>query len=576
MGRGWCVGTPLSAPAAAADKGAVTTARRPFLRPLPRAVTRPLSMAVLVAWGLCMALLVQRSYLQASAANLATDLARYGTAAQWRGVYYRGEKVGFTVSQVVPVDDGFELQEDGRLQMSLLGATTPAVLKTTARVDREFALRSFDFSLDPGTGPMTIRGRLDGVRLTLTIGSGSSARTETRELREPPALMANLPRRLASEGLTPGARHTVVVFDPATMTNAPVAVLVSGRDVVMTGGRPMPAFKVQFAYSGLSTTAWITDTGEVVREESPLGLMSVRETQQQATQLAVSSRVQSDMLAAAAVVPVMRTRIDEPRDVIHLSLRLDGVDLSPLALDGVGQRLAGNVLEVTDPREARPGPRDPEAASFLAAEPLIESDDPEIVGAARRLTAGATGARDKAERLVREVNGLLDKKPTLSLPSAREVLRTKVGDCNEHTALYVALARAAGLPARIAVGLALVRGAFYYHAWPEVYIDEDGRGYWLPVDPTFNQFPADVTHVRLLRGGLDRQAAVLPLIGRLEITVLDVTFSPDAGPREVVGREPVAAGGPPAAAVVLPDAAVPAAAPRRGGCWWFTRCGGRP
>ncbi len=86
--------------------------------------------SVLVAWVACMGLLVQRAYLQASAANLATDLARYGTAAQWRGVYYRGEKVGFTVSQVVPADDGFELQEDGRLQMSLLGATTPAVIKT--------------------------------------------------------------------------------------------------------------------------------------------------------------------------------------------------------------------------------------------------------------------------------------------------------------------------------------------------------------------------------------------------------------------------------------------------------------
>jgi hypothetical protein len=44
-----------------------------------------------------MALLVNRSYLQASTGNLATDLARYGAAAAWRGVYYRGEKIGFTV-----------------------------------------------------------------------------------------------------------------------------------------------------------------------------------------------------------------------------------------------------------------------------------------------------------------------------------------------------------------------------------------------------------------------------------------------------------------------------------------------
>ena len=75
-----------------------------------------------VAWVATMGVMINRSYLQASSRNLATDLARYGSTAQWRGVYYRGEKIGFTVSQVQPTDDGFELQEDGRLQLSLLGA----------------------------------------------------------------------------------------------------------------------------------------------------------------------------------------------------------------------------------------------------------------------------------------------------------------------------------------------------------------------------------------------------------------------------------------------------------------------
>jgi transglutaminase-like putative cysteine protease len=123
------------------------------------------------------------------------------------------------------------------------------------------------------------------------------------------------------------------------------------------------------------------------------------------------------------------------------------------------------------------------------------------------------------------------------------VLRTKVGDCNEHTALYVAMARAAGIPARINVGLVFVRGvqgAFYYHAWPEVYLDEgNGRGMWLPVDPTLNQFPADGTHLRLVRGGLDKQAAILPLMGSLRITVVDLDLDPQSTPL-LVGPEAVA------------------------------------
>src|SRR3954468_23004808 len=142
-----------------------------FFKPLPRSVTRPVSVVFVIAWIVSMAVLVKRSYVDASAANLATDLARYGSSSEWRGVYYRGDKIGFTVSQAVPTEDGFELQEDGRLQMSLLGASTAAALHTAARVDSSFALRSFDFSLNPGTGAVVVRGRVEPI-----AGAGTRAR----------------------------------------------------------------------------------------------------------------------------------------------------------------------------------------------------------------------------------------------------------------------------------------------------------------------------------------------------------------------------------------------------------------
>ena len=486
-----------------------------------------------------MAVMVNRTYLQASPVNLATDLARYGTTAQWRGVYYRGEKIGFTVSQVERTDDGFELREDGRLQFSLLGATTAAVLRTSATVDRTFALKTFEFSLDPGTGPMTVRGRLDGLRLALNIVSASGTRSETRELAEPPALMLSLGRRLASEGLVAGTRREWMVFDPATMKNAAVQLAIGNREVVDAGGRPTPAFRVDMTFASLTTTAWITDTGETIREESPMGLISVRETQAQATVLVVSKGMQEDMLSASAVVPVIpaRMRITEPRDVTRLRMRVQNADLSSPDLQGAGQSVTGDVIELVDARGLTATAADTDLQRYLAPEPFIESDAPEIRAAAERMVRGVTGVRARAERLMREVNQLVEKKPTVSLPSALEVLRTKVGDCNEHTVLSVALARAQGIPARINVGLVYVRGAFYYHAWPEVYLDEgNGRGLWLPVDPTFNQFPADATHVRLARGGLDKQTAILPLIGRVKMTVLQVDVVPGSTPI-LVGRK---------------------------------------
>jgi transglutaminase-like putative cysteine protease len=326
------------------------------------------------------------------------------------------------------------------------------------------------------------------------------------------------------------------MFDPATLRNAPVSVAVGRRELVRISDRPLPAFRVELSFGGLQTTSWVTDTGEVVREESPMGLLTVAETQERAMAKAVSRSIQVDLLEAAAVVPQSKQRIEQPRDVERLRLRLEGADLSSADLQGAGQRVDGDVIEIVDARTLQPEPGALDLSAFLQAEPFIESDAPEIRAEALRATAGGDSPREIAERLTRHVNALLEKKPTVSLPSALDVLRTRVGDCNEHTALFVALARAAGLPARIDVGLVSVRSAFYYHAWPEVYIAEGKeRGFWLPVDPTLNQFPADATHVRLARGGLDKQAAILPLIGRVKMTILDLQLVAGATP-VMVGR----------------------------------------
>ena len=111
-------------------------------------LSRPFSALILVAWFGQMGVLVDRAYLRSTAGALAAELGRYEAGAQWKGIYYRGEKIGFSVGRTVVTNDGYDLEEDGRLQMVLLGATSAARIKTSAHVDRAFALRSFYFSLD--------------------------------------------------------------------------------------------------------------------------------------------------------------------------------------------------------------------------------------------------------------------------------------------------------------------------------------------------------------------------------------------------------------------------------------------
>jgi Transglutaminase-like superfamily len=519
-----------------------------LLHPIPRAMSRPFSLLIVVAWLLQMGLLVRRAYETPVA--LAADLARYGSAAQWKGIYYRGEKVGFSVGQTLPREDGYQVIEDGQLQLNLLGATSAVRLHSEALLNARFEVRSFSVSIDPGTGPTEISGVLDGRRLSLVIKTSTGERREVRELGEAPSLPFSFSRRLAAMGLAPGQVHRISVFEPMTLRNSQMEIRVEAREVVESAGRPVPAFRVETRFAGITSTSWITDTGEVVREESPMGLIVVRETAQRARALGIPGRIQNDLLEAAAIVPAGAKRIDDSLAVERLRVRLQGIESFPTEdLQGAGQTESDGVFEIRDARTLVPGPLDGSASLFLLPEPFIESDAPEIRAESAKAVGNTLDPRLRAERLVRYVHALIEKKPTMSLPSALEVLRTRVGDCNEHTALYVAMARAAGLPARIATGLVHLHGAFYYHAWAEVYIATKTTGLWLPVDPTLNQFPADATHLRLARGGLDRQAAILGLVGKARMTMLDLDLRPGSTP-VLVGR--AATGAEPSFAIALP------------------------
>ena len=75
---------------------------------------------------------------------------------------------------------------------------------------------------------------------------------------------------------------------------------------------------------------------------------------------------------------------------------------------------------------------------------------------------------------------------------ALSVIRGSPTSCEGFVALFVALCRAAGLPARGTGGLAYAQEGFAAHAWAEVYV-----GRWIAVDPTWCQPIASVARIKL-------------------------------------------------------------------------------
>lgn len=444
--------------------------------------------------------------------DLAPDSARDAELTQ-RGVFYRGGRIGYIRERFTSLANGFRAEQKGELTLNLLGRERRVRMEGSAETGRKGELRGFTFRLSTSSrrSPFetTVVGEVRGEELRLRIRSGNSPeRTETRTIVEPIVLPLSLYYSLAARGLAPGERYRLRLFDPMTVSEGDATIVVREREIVRWGGREEEAYRLQTTFAGLTTTAWVNERGEVLQEETPLGWTLLKEAPGSSLQAQAGSEA-PDVLAMSAVPAIGFTgeASNLSTATLHLKLFPDTFE----AMQGGRQQIAGTRVTIT--RETPPynGSEtlpDEERARLLAPDTFIQVGAPEIRENSSRVATGETDV-EKAQAINNWVYENLTKTPTLSLPSATEILAQRVGDCNEHTVLFTALARAASIPTRIATGLTYTSGQFYYHAWPEVFV-----GRWLAVDPTLGQFPADPLHLRLLVGGIESQYEVLTLLGR--------------------------------------------------------------
>lgn len=153
----------------------------------------------------------------------------------------------------------------------------------------------------------------------------------------------------------------------------------------------------------------------------------------------------------------------------------------------------------------------PELAPFLQPSLYIQSDDPRIRELALELRGQERDAWQVALRLQRWVYDRMTPGETaVRFKSTAEILAEMEGTCSEYTVLFISLCRAAGLPARACAGLvASPSGMLIPHLWAEVYV-----GYWMSVDPAWDEIEVDAAHLQLSAGELAPQT-----LGRLNSPV---------------------------------------------------------
>jgi hypothetical protein len=416
---------------------------------------------------------------------------------------------------------GFRFTEHIVMRINTMGVVQPLTVRTEAELHPDRTLSSFQFDLGSSLFRFTARGKIVGKSLTVHIGSAGSETTTVVALAEAPYLGGSILESLDAGGLKPGEGRTFPVFDPASLGLKPVRITLIGEETITIAGKRRQARQLSVDFMGMKQVAWIGEDGSVLREQGILGITLEKVTREQA--LAGPEGAVGVDLTELASIQSPRT-IENPEALKAMKVRLKGLPEGSLFLDGGRQAYRSGVLTIRREPFIEQGIHADTAKSdlstYLQSTPFIQSEHPKLKRKLTEIIAPGDADETKARKIVAWIHKNLEKRPVLSVPNALETLENGVGDCNEHAVLLAALTRAAGIPSEVEAGLVYLRGRFYYHAWNILFL-KDKAG-WVTADSVFGQIPADVTHIRFVRGGAEKQVDLAGLIGKVTLEILEM------------------------------------------------------
>lgn len=463
----------------------------------------------------------------------------------WDVVYLQGARIGFIHSsyrQEERAGRPVVLIEAGtRLALSRFGQPTQQRIEVESAESLDGELIDFESQTWLGPEPMICRGRVEGKQLVIQTAAGG--KTAEQRLPWQPGIggIAAMELGLARRPMAPGEVRRQRLVMPLLNQALVAEVRLEARDYVRTpllaGEYELLEVENRTELPGglaMTTTLWIDRQGEILKSRmDALGQVTYRTTREVALEQLPDRPFDVGFDSVVRITPA-------PRDphaarAIRYRVELEGGDPASVFINGGSQstRLLGPHTIELSVRS-----RVPADLAGTAAEPepsdadqspndLIQSDDPRVRDLAAEAAGDETDPWKIALRLERFVhNHIASKHFSHAFATAAEVAARPEGDCTEHAVLLAALARARGIPARVATGLVYMEAppGFGFHMWDELYI----AGHWIPLDATLARGGIGAGHIKLAHSNLKDATAlgcflpVAQVLGRLTIEVLGV------------------------------------------------------
>jgi len=444
---------------------------------------------IIGAWLASLGWLARREYFGEAPGQLAAS-ARVTPGAVFFGVYVDGRQVGVAASTVDTLPDGIRIAE--RFDVELPdpgpngagdGSRTRRIRGTSeTRLSPDLELVSFDHSVGGDAPAVAVRGRVMPGGILAVELAWPGRQTESHFAAGGALPIEAVPLRALVDGpLEQRRRIEFPIIDPLTGAVRQTAWMVSGPaqfvvpDSAMfdsAAGLWVPAhldtimaWALLEENSSLGTRIWIDQQGFTVRAESRYGWTLER---------------------TAFEIAQLNLRAGFPRR-----------ERTPPLAYGMRKPL---LMRPVQPADTAPAP-------------LVPANDPALDSLARRLAPDSASAEARARAIFTHVARRIRPGDPQAPPDPIRALRSGRGSDASRALLFVALARAAGIPAATTTGARFNGTAWEPAIWASVHLGE-----WIDVDPAGREWPADSLRIGVRIDGAAHPLEFLAPVARLQRT----------------------------------------------------------
>tara|TARA_B100000686_G_C16729109_1_gene939539 strand:+ start:154 stop:1593 length:1440 start_codon:yes stop_codon:yes gene_type:complete len=449
-----------------------------------------------------------------------------GAREDWLGTYYKGKKMGFTKSKTRWGPEGVVMDSMVFFKINSESADQSTTIKQTTRLDPNFRLLRFSLIQEISGHRQQVEGKLEGNDLRYRTTSLGYNKEKTLKFTSKTAPSSTFLINLVSRGLKVGQQGNLQLFMEPLQIIVDLEYEVLREETLQYLGGIINTFVIRQRFSGMESTLWVAHDGTVFREITNMGFESFKEEPEIAQKIDEAMTI-SSIITMSLVKP--DKPVPRPKSKYDLIYRIQPLSSSKALPEDDRQKVLGvekqddgkyvtTIRVKSEPKKfgilslgkRKPGP-DPK---YLDDTAEVQSNHKIIRTLAKELSADSKTKWQLAKNINLWVHLNL-KKEMVDTVTALDALLERRGECQSHTFLFTALARASGIPTRMVYGLVYSKEyeGFLYHAWPEVFVGE-----WRAMDPTYGQDRVDATHIKLAENSSENPFRFMEFVGKISIS----------------------------------------------------------